>query len=47
LHTWPEAGYIACDVLTCGKMRPEATVADLKRAFKARQAKVKIIPRGF
>ena len=47
LHTWPEAGYIACDVLTCGKMHPEATVADLKRAFKARQVKVKIIPRGF
>ncbi len=47
IHTWPEAEYVALDILTCGEMDPEITIADLKHAFNAQEVNVKIIPRGF
>src|ERR1044071_568915 len=34
IHTWPEHGYAAVDVFTCGAPRdPEAAVAVLRRLF--------------
>ncbi len=29
IHTWPEHGYAAADILTCGQTLPEAGVATL------------------
>ncbi len=46
LHTWPEDGYAAFDVLTCGVMEPERTIEALKEFFQARVADVRILKRG-
>jgi len=47
IHTWPEESYVAVDIFTCGEMSPEAAIEELKRSFKAKKVKVKIISRGF
>ncbi|MBN3039134.1 MAG: adenosylmethionine decarboxylase [Candidatus Omnitrophica bacterium] len=46
IHTWPEADYIALDILTCGEMDAQITIDDLKKKFRAKEARVKVIPRG-
>lgn len=47
LHTWPEHGYAAFDVLTCGVMEPERAIEHLKVFFKAKSVEVRILSRGF
>ncbi len=47
LHTWPEEGYIALDIFTCGEMYPEKTIEELKQHFSAGKVNQTIIPRGF
>jgi len=47
IHTWPEDKYVAFDILTCGEMYPELAIEEMKNSFQAKQAKVRIIPRGF
>lgn len=47
LHTWPEDGYAAFDVLTCGQMSPEKAIASLKDHFKAQRVEVDLYSRGY
>src|ERR1700760_1023871 len=47
IHTWPEYGYAAVDVFTCGVPRePEAAVAVLRRLFAPERIGVMEINRG-
>jgi len=47
LHSWPEHGYLAADVFTCGAhLHPEALKAVLKRWFEPGQMEVKEWQRG-
>jgi S-adenosylmethionine decarboxylase len=45
-HTWPEAGYVAVDIYTCGVVDPRGAVEHLRRAFRARSWLVEDIVRG-
>ncbi len=47
IHSWPEHGYAAVDVFTCGPaMKPEAAVSYLQTALSASEVKVTVVPRG-
>lgn len=47
IHTWPEAGYAAADIFTCGdQAMPERAAQFLSHAFGAGQVEVKRIVRG-
>ena len=47
IHTWPEHGYAAIDVFTCGThTRPEAACRMLARTLGARQSHLRRLPRG-
>ncbi|MCM8763642.1 MAG: adenosylmethionine decarboxylase, partial [Candidatus Omnitrophica bacterium] len=47
IHTWPEHGYLAIDIFTCGKnTRPYAALDYLKKVFSPKEMKIKLIKRG-
>ncbi|AAL82054.1 adenosylmethionine decarboxylase [Pyrococcus furiosus DSM 3638] len=47
VHTWPEKGYAALDVYTCGeKADPEKAVDYILEKFKAKYAHVSELKRG-
>ena len=46
LHSWPEYGYCAVDVFTCGPHDPAAVVPVFQRAFETEQVQVTEIARG-
>ena len=46
IHTWPDLGYAALDVFTCGKASPDACIPVLREAFKAKRVDVNEILRG-
>ena len=47
IHTWPEYGYVAADVFTCGSTtKPEAAAEVLRKAFAATTADVRELERG-
>jgi spermidine synthase len=47
LHTWPEYGYVAADIFTCGRdVDMDAMVAMLRDAFAAERADVQFLERG-
>jgi len=47
IHTWPEHGYVAADVFTCGETtKPQAAAEVLRRAFAATQSEIKEVTRG-
>jgi S-adenosylmethionine decarboxylase len=47
VHTWPECGYAAADVFTCGEHTEPAKACDLLvRALQARRYALKSIARG-
>jgi S-adenosylmethionine decarboxylase proenzyme len=46
IHTWPEAGYAAVDLYTCGECRPERAVEVLTRHLGAERVEVMWIDRG-
>ena len=46
LHTYPEGGYVAVDVFTCGRVDPRAALTPFRRAFSPRQDRVTVVPRG-
>ncbi len=46
IHTWPEHGYAAADIFTCGRTLPEAGVAALVRALGPVRHEVRAIDRG-
>jgi S-adenosylmethionine decarboxylase len=47
IHTWPESGYAAFDILTCGEMFPEKAIDHLKQALQATRVDVRVFTRGF
>jgi S-adenosylmethionine decarboxylase len=47
IHTWPESGYAAVDILTCGVMEPQKAIDYLKEALQAGRVDVRRICRGF
>ena len=47
IHTWPEYGYCAVDIFTCGdEIQGEPAVRYLKENFKARHYSIMEIKRG-
>ncbi len=47
IHTWPEYGYAAVDVFTCGQIvNPWASCEYLKEAFSAQNMSAREIKRG-
>lgn len=47
IHTWPEHGYAAADVFTCGETtEPQAAAEVLREAFEATHADIKELTRG-
>ena len=47
IHTWPEFGYAAVDVFTCGdKVDPIVAVDHIRDRFKARRALTSEVKRG-
>lgn len=47
IHTWPEAGYAAVDIFTCGPdCKPQLAGEYLAKALKAEAHDVIIVPRG-
>lgn len=47
IHTWPEYGYAAVDLFTCGeKVDPWAAHDYLRDAFRAGNSECKELPRG-
>lgn len=46
IHTWPESGYAAVDVFTCGKtMNPKAAVEYICRKLEAADTKMNVLTR--
>lgn len=46
VHTWPENGFVALDIFTCGEMKPQVAVDIMQKSFRAKEATVKIVVRG-
>lgn len=46
IHTWPEYGYAAIDIFTCGKIYMDEGIEYLQKALKAKRAEVKKMGRG-
>ena len=47
IHTWPELGYAACDVFTCGEhAKPEQACQHLAAALEAERYELRRMPRG-
>ncbi len=46
VHTWPEKGYVAVDVFTCGETVPERALPVFRRYLKPRRVEAHCLPRG-
>jgi S-adenosylmethionine decarboxylase len=46
VHSWPEKGFAAFDVFSCGDSTPEKAVNILQQAFSAESVKVTALKRG-
>ncbi|MBC7765895.1 MAG: S-adenosylmethionine decarboxylase proenzyme [Hyphomonadaceae bacterium] len=46
IHTWPEYGYAAVDLFTCGDIDPWAGFDYLEKAFEAERSESVEMPRG-
>lgn len=46
IHTWPDHGYAAADIFTCGGLDPRPGFELLRVRLGAREARVQIIVRG-
>lgn len=46
IHTWPEHGYIALDVFTCGDSNTQYVIDQLIKYFEPSEHKTRLIPRG-
>jgi S-adenosylmethionine decarboxylase proenzyme len=46
IHTWPEHGYAAVDVFTCGGLDPRKALPGLQAALRSRRGRVQEIVRG-
>ena len=47
IHTWPEIGYMALDIFTCGKnVKPRKALEFLKKELKPKRVFVRELKRG-
>ena len=46
VHTWPEHGFVAADIFTCGDMQPQVAIDVMRKDFRAKEAIVKVVVRG-
>ncbi len=48
VHTWPESGFAAVDIFTCGEMKPQVAIDIMREGFRAKETtmKVKVVVRG-
>lgn len=47
IHTWPEYGYVAVDIFTCGKdSKPYKALDYLKECFNPKEVRARLIKRG-
>ncbi len=46
IHTWPEYGYAAVDVFTCGDSDPSMAIPVFQRRFAPEKSQVMVIQRG-
>lgn len=46
-HSWPEEGYVAVDIYTCGAVHPREAIAALCASFRAGRWLVQSVIRGF
>ena len=46
IHTWPENGFAAVDIFSCGEMRPQVAVDIMREDFRARESILKHVVRG-
>lgn len=46
VHTWPESGYAAVDVFTCGGLDPRGAVAVIGRQLQASRYRIQELLRG-
>jgi S-adenosylmethionine decarboxylase len=46
IHTWPEEGYLAMDILSCGPVDPDALLAQFTRGLKITRRRVAMHARG-
>lgn len=47
IHTWPEHGYVAADVFTCGSTtKPRAAAEVLRKSFQAESVDIRELERG-
>ena len=47
IHTWPENGFVAIDIFTCGEsMKPQVAIDLTQEAFAAQRVEVMQVTRG-
>src|SRR6476619_6619054 len=46
VHTWPEEGFAAFDIFSCGDMDTDAIVDTLRAALQPRRERLQLIHRG-
>lgn len=47
IHTWPELDYVAIDIFSCGqKTKPRQGISYLRKVFRPKKVRVKILIRG-
>jgi len=46
IHTWPEEGYVAMDILSCGHVDPETLVREFTRGLQITRRRVSLQTRG-
>jgi S-adenosylmethionine decarboxylase len=46
IHSWPEHGFVACDIFVCGTAKPELALPVLEKCFQAGNVQVTLIERG-
>jgi S-adenosylmethionine decarboxylase proenzyme len=46
IHSWPEYGYAAIDIFTCGEIDLEAGVAYLEQKLSAGRSECRLLKRG-
>ena len=46
IHTWPEYGYVAVDVFTCGECEPMRAHAFLSSTLAAERSEIMLVERG-
>ncbi len=46
IHTWPEAGYAAADVFSCGRRLPHVATEIMQREMGARLVSTHLVHRG-